>query len=244
METILSLLTLLCIVLLIVGLFNPNVSLFWYKKERTRIMSFLFYGVILLICFFIIGVTATDVKQDLNKTPDSAKNKPVDTSKQIYTLTKKDYTKYFYNKWDSVQVVKEDGLPQYTDYHSRLDSVTEEMLTISKLDSASSKTIKKLRLKFLNSEKFKKASYDWLTYGNANEVDLFAACESAFDHILDDPASLDIIDKRVTKQSKHGWIVVIRYRAKNAFGAKVLQMTAFEVRYSVADNAYYVNNFY
>jgi len=133
---------------------------------------------------------------------------------------------------------------RYIEYHARLDSISENMLSISKIDSASSKAIKNLRLKFLNSEKYKKASHNWLTYGDASEPELFAPCMTAFDRLLNDPGSLDVIDRRVTKQLKNGWEVVIRYRATNGFGAKVLQINAFEVRYNAPENAYYVNNFY
>jgi hypothetical protein len=40
-------------VLLILGLFNPQASLFWYNKQRTRVLSAVIYGVLFvaLICF-------------------------------------------------------------------------------------------------------------------------------------------------------------------------------------------------
>lgn len=47
-----NLLLLAILVLLIVGFFNPQASLFWYKQQRTRALSAIVYGVlfVLLIC--------------------------------------------------------------------------------------------------------------------------------------------------------------------------------------------------
>lgn len=47
-----NLLLLATLVLLIVGFFNPQTSLFWYRQQRTRALSAIVYGVlfVLLIC--------------------------------------------------------------------------------------------------------------------------------------------------------------------------------------------------
>ena len=52
MATIFSTLTFLSFFLLIIGFIKPSVSLFWYKKNRTRKKSSIIYGSV-----FILGLT-------------------------------------------------------------------------------------------------------------------------------------------------------------------------------------------
>jgi hypothetical protein len=56
MENLFVLLFLVSLVLFILGLLNPNASLFWYRKTRSRKASCLIYGLSLAISFIFVGV--------------------------------------------------------------------------------------------------------------------------------------------------------------------------------------------
>ena len=62
MENLFAILFLVSLVLLVIGLFRPQTSLFWYKKERTRKKSTLIYGIVLLVCFVVFGIVSKNTK--------------------------------------------------------------------------------------------------------------------------------------------------------------------------------------
>lgn len=172
-------------------------------------------------------------------------NGQLDPKKIDDGISRRDYIEYFNRRWDSIRLTKEDGFPKYELYHTQLDSVANQILSITDVDSTTKVFLKKLRAKYLTSNKYKKASHNYQTYGQPSyEGELFAPCMSAFNTILNDPGSLDIIDRSVKSQSKNGWIIKIVYRAKSGFGANVLQSTTFDVRYDATNHGYYVSNFY
>jgi len=47
----------LAIIGLIVGLFSPNKSLFWYPGRRSRSNVFLIYGLLLFLSFIMFALT-------------------------------------------------------------------------------------------------------------------------------------------------------------------------------------------
>lgn len=57
MENLFALIALACMILLIIGFFSPDKSLFWYKQERTKKKSNTFYGLALIISFILFGFT-------------------------------------------------------------------------------------------------------------------------------------------------------------------------------------------
>jgi hypothetical protein len=61
MENLFAVLLLTSFILLIIGLFSPKTSLFWYKKERTIKLSLLIYGICTILFFALFGVTAPDI---------------------------------------------------------------------------------------------------------------------------------------------------------------------------------------
>ncbi len=62
MSTIFVLLFFACLVLFVVGLFNPAKSLFWDKKTPTKKKSSLVYGLLGLLCLFLIGANGDHKK--------------------------------------------------------------------------------------------------------------------------------------------------------------------------------------
>lgn len=61
MENIFAILTLISFIFLIVGIFSPARSLFWYNQDKTRKKSTLIYGGLLIFCFVMFGIS-TDSK--------------------------------------------------------------------------------------------------------------------------------------------------------------------------------------
>jgi hypothetical protein len=66
MTNLFVLLFLVSFVLLIIGLFSPDTSLFWYKKARTRKISSSIYAGILILSLFLVGITAENKKANAN----------------------------------------------------------------------------------------------------------------------------------------------------------------------------------
>lgn len=58
-ENILFLLIIACALLLVIGFISPNISLFWYRHERTRKKSAQVYGLFLITFIIIFGLLLT-----------------------------------------------------------------------------------------------------------------------------------------------------------------------------------------
>lgn len=59
MESIIFVLILACLALFLIGIFSPKISLFWYKKERTRKKSAEVYGILLITLIIVLGLALT-----------------------------------------------------------------------------------------------------------------------------------------------------------------------------------------
>jgi hypothetical protein len=218
-----------------------NTKLPWYIKLLIVIGS-LFWVLI------IIGIIATPTDKDTpkqektgNKIANSETVKP-DTVRVI-TLTENDYIQYFQTEWDSIRLYKDQGFPQYSDYTDSLQKVVLEINTIVQSNPDSFKRLKKLRLRFISSNKMIKANKNWLIYGQPKlEYDLYEPCEEYLRENANDPGSIDIDQEMVKGQSNNGWIVAIRYRGKNAFGGLVVNANTFEVKFNPSSQAYSLSN--
>jgi hypothetical protein len=62
-------------VLLIIGFFNPQASLFWYKKERTRALSAFIYGVLFVVMICLQSTKDKEIA-GVNPQPVSANTGP------------------------------------------------------------------------------------------------------------------------------------------------------------------------
>lgn len=58
MDNLFLLLLLASLVLFVIGLFRPTTSLFWDKKARTKKKSAILYGVMIIVCFILFGITS------------------------------------------------------------------------------------------------------------------------------------------------------------------------------------------
>ena len=69
-----AILFLVSLILLFIGLFAPNKSLFWYKKERTVRKSTKLYGIALIAFFILTGITASDKNADSTNNKEQQEN--------------------------------------------------------------------------------------------------------------------------------------------------------------------------
>lgn len=101
MSNIFALLVVVSFILLIVGFFNANASLFWLKKNRTRTKSALIYGISCIV-FFSLFSSTLDINTDYD---------------QITTRSGSNYTQEYKNqneapkaRWIEVYTFKGNGL--------------------------------------------------------------------------------------------------------------------------------------
>lgn len=170
------------------------------------------------------------------KKPDSA-----EIIKEI-KANEKYFIKEYQNIWDSIVLFKKDGFPQYETYQSLLENVINSIAKrISDNPPNLLPKLEKLRLKLIDSKKYKEAVKNYLIYGQTIwESDITYPCEHYINQNANDPSSIDIIEKKIEGQSKKGWYVLVTYRGKNAFGGLVLQKSEFEVQFDAINKLYQV----
>lgn len=203
-----------------------------YFKLKNQLFSLMAVGFFLLIAF---GSDDSD-----NSTSTSSSSEKV-----LPSMTDEEYLTYFQAKWDSVTLKKE-GFPQYETYLNELTAILQDMTKVLDKDSTyhkdSPSKLNKLRLKLNASKKSKQAMKNWLTYGQPNYgTELESTCETYLKENANDPESIEIENSKVDGQSKNGWIVIMKYRGRNAFGGLVLNITTFDVRFNPTDK-YYVHS--
>jgi len=93
MDSLFALMVLASLVLLIIGFFNPQKSLFWYKQERTGTKSATIYGIALVASFILFGIT-----NDKNKSKNSSSS--TDNSQSTTTAEPKEEARE--SKWTEV----------------------------------------------------------------------------------------------------------------------------------------------
>lgn len=168
--------------------------------------------------------------------------------KVIPVMTDAEYLTYFQGKWDSVALKKQEGFLQYDTYQSQLEAILQDMIKVLERDTSftfdSPSKVNQLRLRLAESKKMKDALKNWFTYGQPSKFDLKYACQYYLEQNANDPSSIDIEDWKVDGQSKNGWVVIAKYRGKNAFGGLVLNVSKFDIRFNPANKFYYVKNMY
>ena len=95
MDSLFVLLILASFVLLIIGFFNPQKSLFQYKQERTGTKSAKIYGIALVALFILFAITTNKDK--------SKNNSPSGDNSQTTTETRK-------SQWTEVYTFKGNGM--------------------------------------------------------------------------------------------------------------------------------------
>ncbi len=161
-------------------------------------------------------------------------------------ILKEDTIAYYQQKWDAVKLIKEDGFPQYELYQEALQKINEEMLADLESDPNfrydSPSKLNKLRQKFCSSKKLKDALKNYYTYGQPATFDLEEPCKNYLRDNLNDPGSLEVNGFKILGQAPSSWLCVMQYRAKNAYGALVMQQTTFDVKFNPANKYFFVSH--
>lgn len=176
---------------------------------------------------------------------DSSETEKVE--RVIPEMSDEEYLTYFQKNWDAVTLVKQDGFPQYETYQRELEAITQDMLRVLERDPEftfdSTSKLNTLRLKLIDSKKYKEALENWLKYGQPySKYELKSACEYYLKQVANDPSSIDIDDWKIEGQSKDGWLVLVKYRGKNGFGALVVNVSRFDVRFNPLEKSFYVQS--
>lgn len=151
----------------------------------------------------------------------------------------------FKNKWEAITLTKATGFPQYRTYSNSLLALLQSIYKLTSDTTLHLPKLEKLRLKLLKTKKCTEALAGYLVYGQPNDKsDLTYPCEEYLKQNIKDPSSLDISDEVIKGQSQKGWVVVLKYRAKNSFGEIVEEIRKFEVQYNDPNGIYQVINSY
>ena len=194
------------------------------------------FGLFVLLAFlgYLIGPQPKREKKSEKQIAET-KVKPPEPERQ---LTDSDYVHYFQLQWDSIKLYKENGYLQYRAYYEELDRTLTNINLIITSDSINLPKLVKLRNKYEDVSLF--AFKDYAIYGNPyGDAELQDACEYYLDNHLKDPGSLDVMDFVVKGKSKTGWITSMKYRAKNSFGAKVIEVATFDIRFNIQDKMFH-----
>ncbi|UEG49362.1 hypothetical protein LK994_12040 [Ferruginibacter lapsinanis] len=206
------------------------------KQSKTK-QYLVVIGAFLFMGFVYEKLGCTDTKDKNGTSTETVKN-------EIPSMTEGEYLKYFQDKWDAVKLETEGQFPQYEDYQVSLENVLQEILSALQKDPSfkvdSPSKLNKLRQQLIDSKKMKTAISNYLTYGQPmSDYALKDACQTYLEQYANDPNSIDIENYKILKQSKKGWVVVVKYRGKNAFGGLVLNISTFDVRFNPSEKIYY-----
>ncbi|HXU27431.1 MAG TPA: cytochrome c peroxidase [Bacteroidia bacterium] len=139
-------------------------------------------------------------------------------------------------EWESVTLTTIDGIPQYISYMDKLDEITQN---ISKqIKNQKNIELENLRSEFLDSKKHKEAIKNYIIFGQPTSKDeIIEPCKQQLKSNINDA---DIIDTKLNGQSKKGWLVLIKYKAKNKSGDIVVKTTSFDIKYNPIEKNYVV----
>lgn len=199
-----------------------------------------------LVLLFILGTIVGPQQRTKRE-----KNKEADTTQKVteavqqdpeYVLTEQDYIRHYQSRWDSVKLEKDEWSysPKYGKYTEELSKINMEMKTFTDSDPQNFKELEKLRMKFVESKKWKDADRDWLTYGEPKmEYDLVEPCETYLQTLGIDGYKRE---KSQVNRTKSGYKVKVQYSGKNLFGTRVREVSTFDVRFNPVNNTYYANS--
>jgi len=116
MDNLFILLLLASLVLFAIGLFKPETSLFWDKKERTRKKSSLIYGSLIILFFILFGVSS-DTKKTIS--PNDTVKKESSNESGVPEITKA--------QKDSIEKIERE---------KRIEEIKKNTITASDLTAA------------------------------------------------------------------------------------------------------------
>jgi hypothetical protein len=183
MNNLFALLVLASLILLLVGVISPKSSLFWYKKDRTRKKSAIFYSITLVVSFILFGIT-TDPVKDLKVAGVKSDKKEVaeEIKKPELTIAQQDSIKRVEREADSI--------------------------------ASAAKVV---------SDRKEKIESQFSAWDGAHHN-----LERMIKKNMNDPDSYDHIETTYWDMGDH-LVVLTKFRGKNAFGGKVINMVKAKV---------------
>lgn len=190
------------------------------------------------------------LKQLSNLQTEEEKVKFVEQFKKILALpsvpkmSNDEYLKYYKDKYNSISLKKRFNVaPLYGQYADALSKLIAEIDEANRLYRIlEDQRLKKLLQAIEN--KNKEALKNYLKFGEPDEdfIEINSSCEAALKDVLKDPDYELVKDKYYLKQSTSGYKYKLLIRAKNSFGAKVLQEMTFDLQYDPTNKMYTVVN--
>ncbi len=178
---------------------------------------------------------------------ETTSSTPTEVKIELPKMTDDEALSYFKNQWDSVKLNKVEGFPQYKTFSTNLSEIIHSMTEYlqksdTKIDlEKSTNKVNKLRIQYLKSKKYKDAQYNYQIYGQPfAKTELRGACRAYLEEYANDPSSIEIEDYRIEGQSNNGWVVSVKYRGSNAYGAIVLNYATFDIKFNSVDEFFYV----
>lgn len=227
---------LISFILLILGLIKPAIGLFWNKQRASRQKVLLIYGIAIVCSFIGIGVFA---QPSAPRSKEPAEKTVQKDAPRVYT--EDELVMLYETKWETVNLTHNGDFPNYADYVDSLNSVLNGMK--NQTSARSLPKLEKLYKQYSTSKKLKEAAGNFITYGQPEEYELTYACEKYLEETAVDPSSLKIEKRKIEGRTKTGWEVWLKYSATNSFGARISQVSKFDVRHS-AQETFYVHHAY
>jgi hypothetical protein len=215
MSNLFLALLLLSFSLLIVGFIKPKLSLFWYKKERTRKKSFFIYLLSMISFFILFGVTA-------DKTNLMSRINPLNISKDtIKALIGKKVPFSKWDKWGFPKTLEGTDGQYWVVYLGSAnvsfvsDKNTDKVL-FADFDSISS--INQLKIiKEQRKQNIEKLFSQW----DGSHIELTKKIKES----LNDPKSYEHIETTYRDMGS-SFTIYTTFTAKNGFGGKLKRQVA------------------
>lgn len=211
MSNLFLILFLISFFLLCIGFISPKTSLFWYKKDRTRIKSILIYSISIILFFILFKVTVD--KNELNQSmvqPNNPLNISTDSIKALIGK-KVPYDKW--EKWGAPKTLEGTNNRYWIAYldSANVSFVSEKLsdkVIFADFDENSAiKYVSELKEK--RKQNIQKLFSDW----DGSHIKLTEKIKKS----LNDPKSYEHIETSYIDRDSH-IIVNTTFTAKNAFG--------------------------
>jgi cytochrome c peroxidase len=156
--------------------------------------------------------------------------------KIIATKEAADTVAKYKNKWDLIKLTTINEIPQYLSYIDKLEEIPQSILRLTKKQK--NIALENLRLELLAGKKHKDAIKNYITFGQpSNKDEIIEPCKKQLKNTINDA---DIINSQLKRQSKKGWVVLVKYKAKNKSGEYIEKTANFDVKYNPIEKNYVI----
>jgi cytochrome c peroxidase len=156
--------------------------------------------------------------------------------KKTPIITNENMVTKYKSAWDLITLTTIDGIPQYGSYIDKLDEIPQSISRQIKIQK--NNALENLRSELLASKKHKEAIENYFIFGQpANKYEILEPCKK---HLKNTINETDFVESQLKGQSKKGWIVVIKYKAKSKSGETITKEANFDVSYNPIEKNYTV----